>query len=281
MESLDPGRRVYCSGYWPLPDNQKRQVGHYDAYLPLTIQMLEGSILHFYSSDHGVLERVRQLGLAHGIELLLVHMPLHELPAWGVAADFVHCCQQMNLQSYGQMEGRVKDKGVRHYWRDLQGSGEDAYRSLLAIWLSKVDLAVSLAKGLGRDSVLSWVDASLSRKNHGREGWDFTKIAIPRGKLCHYGSKMSVYGSRLPLSAGFLGADAFTWGQIADLYVAMRHRLMAMPYGHDEETILSRCQSEYPELFHCIDQRPPQGPVPQSPLLRLKRLLRALVTPGH
>ena len=74
VESLDPGRRVYCSGYWPLPDNQKRQVGHYDAYLPLTIQMLEGSILHFYSSDHGVLERVRQLGLAHGIELLLVHM---------------------------------------------------------------------------------------------------------------------------------------------------------------------------------------------------------------
>ena len=281
MQSMDPGERIYCSGYWPLPGNQKRERGHYDACLPLTIQMLEGSALHFYSSDDGVLERVEELCSVHRIAPRLVRMQLHELPAWDLADEFVRCCERMNLRVYGQLEGRVKDKGVRHYWRDLRGSGADAYRSLLAIWLSKVDLAASLAEGLAGDCVLSWVDASLARKNHGRVGWDFTKIAIPRGKFCHYSSKMSVYGSRLPLSAGFLGAEASTWRELAAIYVAMRQRLIAMPYGHDEETILSRCQAENPALFHCIDQQQLPEPVSRTPLQRLKRLLRGFVAPGR
>ena len=281
MPSPDPGERVYCSGYWPLPGNQKRELSHYDAYLPLTIQMLAGSTLHFYSSDDAVLQQVADLCSVHHITAHLVQMQLAELPAWGIAAEFVRCCEQMNLQVYGCTERRTKDKGVRHYWRDLQGSGAEAYRSLLAIWLSKVDLAASLADGLASDRVLAWVDASLARKNHGRLGWDFTQLVIPAGQVCHYRSKMSVYGSKLPLSAGFLAADASTWRDLAAIYVAMRQRLTTMPYGHDEETILSRCQVDYPGLFYCIDQDQAPKKVSLTRLQRLQQILRRLLLAGR
>ena len=281
MLSPDPGERVYCSGYWPLPGNQKRELSHYNAYLPLTIQMLAGSTLHFYSSDDAVLQQVADLCSVHHITAHLVQMQLAELPAWGIAAEFVRCCEQMNLQVYGCTERRAKDKGVRHYWRDLQGSGAEAYRSLLAIWLSKVDLAASLADGLASDRVLAWVDASLARKNQCRLGWNFTQLAIPAGQVCYYRSKMSVYGSELPLSAGFLAADASTWRDLAAIYSAMRQRLTAMPYGHDEETILSRCQAEHPGLFHCIDQQRLPKMTSLMLLQRLKQILRRLLLAGH
>ena len=253
---------TYCSGYWPVPGNQKRSFEHYANYLPQTLQMLAGARLWFYSSDADVLRQVSELSSNLDLELTTVLLEISQLPAWEIAADFVASCERMRLDLYGRPARRMKEKGVSHYWRDLVGSGPEAYRHVLAIWLSKVELTAALAERLEPGCTVAWVDASLSRKNHTRPCWEFHRCALPAGQLSHYPSQARIYGSTLPLSAGFLAADAPTWDRIRASFVAARASLVAMPYGHDEETILSMCLRNQPELFHCLQDEatPPARP---------------------
>lgn len=282
MHDLGPSATAYCSGYWPVPGNAKRSFEHYASYLPQTLQMLAGSRLWFYSNDADVLRQVSEICADHQVDLTAVLLDFQALPAWSIAADYVCACERMHLDLYGPPVRRMKEKGVNHYWRDLIGSGPESYRRVLAIWLSKVELTAALAARLEPGSIVAWVDASLARKNNARPCWDFTRCALPPGRLTHYPSQARIYGATLPLSAGFLAADAPTWSLIQEHFVAARTSLVAMPYGHDEETILSKCLGDHPELFHVLqaDAPPATRPlllrIPAALLGRLRRQLQAV-----
>lgn len=275
MISSSPADRVYCSGYWPVAGNNKRSFDHYAEYLPKTLQMLAGSKLWFYSGDADLLEHVAGICSTEAIALTPVLLDVTQLPAWGVAADYVAACERMRLDLYGRPARRMKEKGVNHYWRDLVGSGSVAYRQVMTIWLSKVELSAALAASLEQGDTVAWVDASLARKNHSRPCWDFTRCLLPPGKLTHYPSQARIYGSTLPLSAGFLAADGPTWQLVQERFVAARAALAAMAYGHDEETILSKCLADQPDLFHSLmaEPAPPVKPaVARLPAALLRRL---------
>ena len=62
---------------------------------------------------------------------------------------------------------------------------------------------------------------------------------------------MRYLGGCLPVSAGFLLAQAADWYRLV-LVNDVASQSVVMSYGHDEETILGECWRRRPELFHCI-----------------------------
>lgn len=270
------GRRHYCSGFWTVPGNRKYPAEHYAALLPRTLDMIAGASLTFFADEPDTFEKVRELSAARGIAVEPVEMPLASLPAWPLAERMVAACAAMRLDRFTRPEAMHAEKGVIHYWRDLTGSGAEAYRAMLAIWLSKVALAASVAGRQGDGVRTVWIDASIARVNGMRENFDFTGAAMPAGRLCHYGSRMRYFGGPLPLSAGVLAADAATWPRVEALFQDCAERAAGMAYGHDEETILAECVRREPGMFHCLGQPIPLDVLARKPGLakRLKAALR-------
>lgn len=245
-------RLTYCSGLWQVEGNGKRSMAHYMNLLPGMLDMIAGGQLRFWSNDSELLTTVADLCAARDITCDPVHLEIAALPGRSLALPMVEGCAAMALDALTVMPGRTGEKGVAHFRRDLSNSGPEAYGDVLSIWMSKVGLAATYSADAQGDRPVAWIDASISRFNGNRENWNFTKVLPPPGKLAHYGSNMCFFGALLPLNAAFLCAEAETWQKVNAAFIATAKRAARMPYGHDEETVLSACLWEQPELFSCI-----------------------------
>ena len=67
--------RVYCSGLWRVEGNVKRSHEHYNVLLPLTLDLIRGSKLRFFSNDTETVERVAAIckTMAIDLEVALLH----------------------------------------------------------------------------------------------------------------------------------------------------------------------------------------------------------------
>jgi hypothetical protein len=163
----------------------------------------------------------------------------------------VTACDRMRLDRFPRPDAFASEKGVTHYWRDLKGGGADAYRAMLAIWLSKIALTSDVARDHESMSV-AWVDASVARFNLRRTNWNFTQDQGHPAKISHFASPMRFFGRPLPLNASYLEGRSSVWTELERLFNAMLEKALQMPYGHDEETVLAQCLSASPDLFRCI-----------------------------
>ncbi len=245
--------RTYVTGLWIVPNNAKRSPEHYFSCLPATFALLRRSHVIFYHDDVTVLEKALALAAEHEVLLEPIRAPLQSLACWGWAERFVDACAAMRLDEFNQTKSYAGEKGVVHFWRDLQQGGRESYISMLAIWLSKVPLVAAVGRRQNKES-LAWIDASIARVNGERENWNFPRMDGEPGCISHYGNDMRFLGRRLPLSAGYLEGDSQAWQALEALYFDMLPKAARMPYGHDEETVLAQCVAEAPELFHCIGQ---------------------------
>lgn len=243
---------LFISGYWPLPANRKYSASHYERLLPETIALIAGRRLLFFSDSVDVLEHVDGLARRHGIASEGSLLPLTSLPMWDLAGDMVEACRRMGLDAWPAPVAYGREKGVTHYWRDFRGSGEVAYRQLLAIWLSKVALVATQA---GRDpacDALAWIDITLARIRGARTNWRFWEIEDVPDTVSHYSSPMRFHGRDLPVSAGYLSAAPSVWPRLAALFERTARQAALMAYAHDEETILGQCHAHSPDLFRCV-----------------------------
>jgi hypothetical protein len=256
--------RVYCSGLWKVEGNIKNTSQHYDALLPLTFDLISGSKLRFFSDDAETLDRVAALCESRTIDVEMVHREIEDLPAWEISSKIVRSTKRMQLDCFKRPPKHAgpnnlnKEKAFAHYWRDLKRSNADVYQKVLTIWMSKVGLSASLASNTTETCHVVWIDASIAKLNGRRPNWNFSKEDFPFGKLSHYGSHMTFYGYRLPLSACLLGGDAATWKHVSKEFHETARKAAQMPYGHDEETILSACHWSQPDLFHRINRPIPR-----------------------
>ena len=250
--SYQKERRTYCTGFWSLAENKKYPADHYHRLLPATLDMIRGSSLVFHYDSEQEAAFVRKLCTDRNIGLTEVHLNLKDLPASDLANDLVEACQKMKLDRFEEPQYHESEKGMIHYWRDLKGSGESAYRDMLAIWLSKVPITTEVACSVAKSAQVAWIDASSSRFAGQRQNHNFGNLELPHQKLSHYGSSMRFFGARLPLNASFLSATAPVWQEIRREYLVSSEKAKAMPYGHDEETVLADCVWRRPDLFHCV-----------------------------
>lgn len=248
---------TFCSGLWLIPGNPKRDPSHYFTHLDKTIEMISGGNLIFHCYDSVVSERVEALCKKNKVVLTLEQTPVEMLAAYQHSKTFLKNCHNMGLDAFPEPADKNREKGVLHYWRDYKGGGAEAYRRMITIWLSKIDLAMSAVKKT-KDSCqdIAWIDASIARFNGVRDNWDFRRSEVGAFTLNHYLNGVRYFGKELPINASFLHARRETWFTVHELFQENLSSALKMTYAHDEETILSHCKAANPNLFVALDAEP-------------------------
>lgn len=245
--------RTYVMAYWPIAGNAKRSLDHYTKHLALSLEMLAGQNLYFISGNNNVLSSVEALCRTHGIALHVEKLLLDDLRKRPQMDVLLHRAQAFGARLRAPPSDFRRDKGLIHYWRDLRQSGEDTFRRMFCIWHSKIDLLHKAAQDNPFGSTeFAWVDASISRFNHQRAGWDFRKVDCTPGVIRHYPNVMRKNGRELALNASFLLGDRAAVGTLREAYETAFTVCLGEDYPNDEETVLDLLVAQRPGLFSAI-----------------------------
>lgn len=252
------GARTYVMAYWPIPGNAKRSLNHYSEHLTLSLQMLAGENLYFIGDDEGVLSAVEALSKTHGIRLHVARRTLDVLQKRTAMESLLQKTKEFGSRLSAPPTDFRRDKGLIHYWRDYRQSGEEAFKRVFSIWHSKIDLLQTAARDNPfSSSEFAWVDASISRFNGRRPGWDFRQLSVSRpGVVQHYANDMCKNGRQLALNASFLLGDAASIARLHAAYEEAFALCLGEDYPHDEETVLDTIVTKMPELFSVIAEQP-------------------------
>ncbi len=263
----EPDRvRTYVMAYWPIPSNAKRSLDHYSKHLPLSLEMLAGQNLYFFSGSGDVLTAVQGLCIQNNIRLHAERSAIADLRKWPEMDQLLARARNFGSKLTEPPADFRRDKGLIHYWRDLRQAGDDAFRKIFCIWHSKIDLlhAASRANPFS-SSEFAWVDASISRFSGRRPGWDFRQLSAPRaGVVHHYPNVMCKGGRQLALNASFLLGDTAVIDRLYAAYEDAFALCLREDYPNDEETVLHTIVSRMPELFSVISGRSVSYPDPIS-----------------
>lgn len=248
------GGTTYCSGYWRLDANSKRSFAHYLIHLNATLNLIRGGQFVLFHDDPDFFDHVRVMAERKSIAVRGHRIALDELPAFWAGEALLAGCRRMEGSRYLTDPTYRKDKGVAHFRREYAVSGEESYRKLMAIWMSKIPLIADVAihaKHFDSDRY-AWMDISVSRFRLLREGWDFTRAGIPPEKISHYGTDSWYQGKMLKLNASYLCGDPVAWRRLDGYFGQALNAHLADDYAHDEETVLGHVQTEHPSLFNTI-----------------------------
>jgi len=212
-----------------------------------------GKMLLFYQDDD-VLRYISRCAERFSINLQAMKVLIEDLPAYPYAERLLSGCKATDIKSLEELPIVWREKGLSHYHRDFLDSGEDAYRQIISIWMSKIALVADHAVVANPFDTpeFAWIDASVSRFNGRRQNWNFSKAPPSEGKLLHYANRMRYYGELLPINASCMIAEAEVWRTISRLFSDALDAHANDSYAHDEETILGYVYKNYPELFACL-----------------------------
>ncbi|MCA3554400.1 hypothetical protein [Aestuariivirga sp.] len=245
--------RTYVMAYWPIPGNAKRPLDHYTEHLALSLQMLAGQNLYFISGNNKVLSSVESLSQTHGIRLHLQKVLLDDLPKRPQMEALLQRARNFGAKFAAPPADFQRDKGLIHYWRDLRQSGEDTFKRVFCIWHSKIGLLHNAAVENPFGSLhFAWADASISRFNRQRAGWDFREIEAIPGVIRHYPNVMRKNGRELALNASFLLGDRAAIDALHAAYGKAFAASLGEDYPNDEETVLDSVVARQPQLFRAI-----------------------------
>jgi hypothetical protein len=247
---------TFCTGFWHIPQNKKRNLQHYLDHLPATIEMIKNGKLLVFHHDPEFLSLCDTYAARHKVRLVGKQIPLSQLPYFGLGDALLSSCKAMDR---GGVLGRgVREKGVIHYNRDYLESGEESYKNLMSIWMSKVPLVSRHAIAMNPFGTpkYAWIDCSISRFNSGRENWNFLALSYNNEQIYHYKNNMKYYAERLKLNSSFLCGSTKAWQILDQLFEKYLFAHLCDAYGHDEETILNFVVNDHSHLFANCSKMP-------------------------
>jgi hypothetical protein len=251
----------YTTAYLEIPGNSKNPPSHYQALAAQTFDLLKGGYVSVYSNCDWFIDIAsRQIDADR---LYIQTIDVDELPAHRHAKHLLEgwkkqCNSEIIRCYYTGTNGHrptlaSKEKGLVHYQRELETSGEQASLVMLAIWLSKLKLALHSQQASGFPAHwLAWADASLARCNYRRDQWNIRAIQPKPDALMHYASKMRYRGGIVGLRAGFLLAKPEIMKRVDEGFEDTLNSALEESYCHDEETLLHLLKLKQPELFYQI-----------------------------
>lgn len=250
-------KRIYVSGYWLVKSNIKKSQSVYMFGIERTFRLLRNSQLFFFTDCDTVKPLLYDLSKKFNIDLTVIHKPLQELPAKEFVDKIVDSAKSMNLSrsDINYDINPYSEKGIIHYFRDLKKAGEDNYRSLLLIWLSKILLVnetISTYSSINDRKLICWVDCTAEWFSHTRNNWNFSQQKLPLDKLSHYGGALYYMGNRMPIVANFLSGGTDVWEKLENEFLNEVKLVENVAYAHDEETLLNNILIKNPENFNTI-----------------------------
>lgn len=256
--------------YWPVPENAKRSLSHYEEHLALSMEMLAGCNLHFIGDSNTVFSSVEALCRQHRINLHFEKVLIEDLRKRSDMELLLQRARNFGSKLKSPPADFQRDKGLIHYWRDLRQSGDDAFKRVFCIWHSKIDLLHEAASENPFSSTeFAWLDASISRFNGRRAGWDFRLVRCVPGAISHYPNIMRKNGKELALNASFIIGDKAAINRLHEGYEKAFSDCLSEDYPNDEETVLDSMVRRTPQLFSVIrgEQPPPAQPSVPAPAL--------------
>ncbi|MBC7146447.1 MAG: hypothetical protein H5U24_13745 [Thioclava marina] len=242
---------LFCMGFWPIENNQKRNPEHYMRLLPASMKLLRGKRLHIFYDGAEIGERFVAEAERNSIEVSKTRISIAELPTFDAVLPIISTCERLVSEGKHQEDAPAREKMSMHLKRDYLLSGADAFRSMVTVWTSKIPLLSEFSLS-APDEVkrVAWVDASIAKFKGSRTNWNFMRQAQPDDRLSHYASPMFFHGAPLPLNASFLSASRELWPKVNALFLEELAKRAGDGYVHDEETIMSGVVAKHPELFH-------------------------------
>ena len=255
MPTLDRHNVTFCTGYWHIQGNTKHNLAHYLKYIPRTCRLIRGNNLILFYEDDRKFELFKRYAQRYRIKLVGIKIAVTDLPIYSQSKDLLAACKAMDLDRLAEVSKEIhREKGYIHLHRDYLSSGEDNYRKVISIWMSKIPLVVDFAikQNPFNTDYFAWVDATISRFSKHRHNWNFMRLGYDRDALFHYKGKMHYQGRQMNINASFLLANVNDWQTLHTLFMDKIRESFGRPYAHDEETLLNEILHEHPGLFHDV-----------------------------
>ncbi|QPZ91610.1 hypothetical protein [Thioclava electrotropha] len=252
-ENIKKTEALYCMGFWPIENNQKRNSDHYKRLLPESMKLLRGKRLHLFYDGEEIGESFVAEAERNDVEVSKSRIRISDLPTYDAVLPIISTCERLVSEGKHHEEMPAREKMSMHLKRDYLLSGADAFRSMVTIWTSKLPLLADLSSSApaGVKSV-AWVDASIAKFKGSRTNWNFMRQTWPHNRVGHYASPMFFHGAPLPLNASFLAASIELWPKVNALFLEELAKKAGDGYVHDEETIMSGVVTQNPELFYTL-----------------------------
>lgn len=247
---ITPGDDItYCVGLWLVPGNKKRSREHYLQHLPKTLSLLKNKKVIFLYDDESILKFV--IGRIETQHFYSKKLQVTEMRAHQQIDKLIDCAKKFRIVNFGRLKA---EKGLIHYKRDLKGSGEEAYKFILTVWLSKVFVIqdIAIKENPFNTGAFAWVDASISRMGSSRNSINFVELTATE-KIQMRGSGMRYRGKRINFNASFILAKTEKWSVFDELYTKEFNQSINEPYPNDEETLIHKISENNPNLFQKIE----------------------------
>lgn len=246
--------RTYVMGYWPVPENTKRSLEHYFNTTVGTLQMISNRNLYFLSDDDHVINTIIFLSEKCNVRVHVKKMTISDMEKSSKIETLLIRTNNFGAELRHPPTDFKLEKGLVHYWRDLRRSGEKSFRKVFCVWHSKIDLLYQASiEDRFSTREFCWIDASISRFNKQRVGWDFTSLPqVQSNKIYHYPNIMPKNGKQLRINASHLLGDKVAVANLKAAYDAMFEVCLAENYPNDEETVLDSIITSQPALFQNI-----------------------------
>lgn len=241
---------TFIMAFYNFKGNKRHNLDHYKKHITRTFRIMPKSkIVFFYEDDNifNLIKRRCKTKTIIGKKILN-----NDLPTFEITKNYVNSLKKLNIKKM-ENYSREFEKGKSHYY-ELKNCGDKVYHQILTIWTSKLFLIEKVINDNPyKTNNFAWVDVSLGKMNDKRNNWNWMTNIYPENKISFYPSKMTYYGTKLNLSAGFIYSEKNYFIKLINLYKIKLEELKDDIYGHDEETILNFIYLDKIKLFNIIN----------------------------
>ena len=241
---------TFICGYWKIKDNVKHSYNnHYKKLIPKTFTILKNCNIVFFYDDDDVLSDIKKYIQTNNI--IYKKISIDSLETYDLSNDYLETCKLQDNVSLRKIN-TMNEKGLVHYQREYNKSGEDSFRKVFTVWTSKLFVVnKTIDQNPFNTNYFAWIDISASQVNINKKY--FTQSYLPN-KIYHFSMNiMRYYGIKLPIMGFFLIAHKNIWKKLMPLYEKQLELSKNSKYAHDEETILYLIWKDNKDLFCDIE----------------------------
>lgn len=245
---------TFICGYWKITNNVKHSYKHYKKLIPKTFNILRNCNIVFFYDDDDVLSDIKQHIQTNNI--IYKKISIESLETYNLSNDYLETCRLQDNNSIRKIN-TDNEKGLVHYQREYEKSGEESFRKVFTVWTSKLFLLNQIIdENPFNTDYFAWIDISASRVNVNEKY--FTQNYLPNNIYHFTMNVMRYYGIKLPLMGFFMIAHKNSWKKIIPLYEKQLQLSKNSRYAHDEETILYLVWKDHTNLFCDIKKYKPE-----------------------
>ena len=242
-------------GYWEIKSNTKKDhksyLVHLKDILPKLVDYYE---IIFYYNDKSLLKFIEKTIKEDNIKINIrfIKAKIEDLPTYSTSSEAINNFKKSDIEDL-KSKYNIREKGIVHYLRELEQSGENVYKKLFTVWTSKLFLIEQLLnKNVINTKYVGWCDISITRcQDKFRRECIFDEMSLNLNKVNFISNTMQYYGKTLPVSAGIIIGDKNKMSELIKHYKLEFNEIINENYCHDEETILGRLYDKI-ELIQII-----------------------------